>query len=137
MLSVLLEAVERGLSCKIAGMIRHISAVTFPVRDMARSIGFYKMVGFELVYGGDRSSFSSLQASEAFVNLLASPNYESRWSGRTIFRVENVDGHYQGLRARGLAVEVPRNATWGERFFHVTDPDGHELSFAELLPAHL
>jgi uncharacterized glyoxalase superfamily protein PhnB len=25
-----------------------------------------------------------------------------------------------------------RHATrkWGERFFHVTDPDGHELSFA-------
>lgn len=25
-------------------------------------------------------------------------------------------------------------AAWGERFFHITDPDGHELSFAELLP---
>ena len=87
----------------IAGMIRHISAVTFPVRDMARSMGFYKMVGIELVYGGDRSSFSSLQASEAFVNLLASPNCESRWSGRTIFRVENVDGHYRGSASATLS----------------------------------
>jgi uncharacterized glyoxalase superfamily protein PhnB len=25
---------------------------------------------------------------------------------------------------------VPRDAEWGERFFHLTDPDGHELSFA-------
>ena len=25
---------------------------------------------------------------------------------------------------------APRDAEWGERFFHVTDPDGHELSFA-------
>jgi uncharacterized glyoxalase superfamily protein PhnB len=24
----------------------------------------------------------------------------------------------------------PRDAAWGERFFHLTDPDGHELSFA-------
>jgi uncharacterized glyoxalase superfamily protein PhnB len=24
----------------------------------------------------------------------------------------------------------PRDAQWGERFFHVTDPDGHEISFA-------
>jgi hypothetical protein len=24
----------------------------------------------------------------------------------------------------------PRDATWGERHFHVADPDGHELSFA-------
>ncbi len=22
---------------------------------------------------------------------------------------------------------------WGERFFHISDPDGHELSFAESL----
>jgi uncharacterized glyoxalase superfamily protein PhnB len=25
---------------------------------------------------------------------------------------------------------APRDAEWGERFFHLTDPDGHELSFA-------
>jgi hypothetical protein len=25
---------------------------------------------------------------------------------------------------------TPRNAEWGERFFHLTDLDGHELSFA-------
>ena len=24
----------------------------------------------------------------------------------------------------------PRDAKWGERYFHITDPDGHELSFA-------
>jgi hypothetical protein len=25
---------------------------------------------------------------------------------------------------------APRDAEWSERFFHLTDPDGHELSFA-------
>ena len=25
------------------------------------------------------------------------------------------------------------DAPWGERYFHVRDPDGHELSFARLL----
>jgi uncharacterized glyoxalase superfamily protein PhnB len=29
-----------------------------------------------------------------------------------------------------LAPEEPRDAEWGERYFHLTDPDGHELSFA-------
>src|ERR1700737_4496053 len=30
---------------------------------------------------------------------------------------------------------VPHDAEWGERFFHLIDPDGHELSFARpLLP---
>jgi len=45
----------------------------------------------------------------------------------------DVDAHCRVLWARGLMPEPPRNASWGERFFQVTDPDGHELSFAELL----
>ena len=48
-------------------MIQHISAVTFAVSDMARSIEFYKKLGFELLYGGDCAAFSSLKAGEAFV----------------------------------------------------------------------
>jgi catechol 2,3-dioxygenase-like lactoylglutathione lyase family enzyme len=116
-------------------MIQRISAVTFAVRDMARSIEFYGKLGFDLQYGGDRAAFSSLRAGEAFVNLLASPGYERRWWGRAIFRVDDVNAHYRRLQAQGLTIESPQDAPWGERFFHVTDPDGHELSFAELLPA--
>jgi catechol 2,3-dioxygenase-like lactoylglutathione lyase family enzyme len=68
-------------------MIQHISAVTFAVRDMVRSVEFYKKLGFELVYGGGDAAFSSLKASEVFVNLSASPGYEHRWWGRVIFRL--------------------------------------------------
>ncbi len=118
-------------------MIRHISAVTFAVRDMTRSIEFYRKLGFELSYGGDRAAFSSLKAGEAFVNLVASRGYEYRWWGRAIFRVDDVDGHYRALRAQGLELESPRDAEWGERFCHITDPDGHEISFAELLPVRV
>src|SRR4051812_8114938 len=107
-------------------MIQHISAVTFAVRDMACSIEFYKKVGFELLYGGDSATFSSLKAGEAFVNLMMSSEYEHRWWGRAIFRVDDVDEHYRALRAQGLEPQVPTDAPWGERFFHVTDPDGHE-----------
>jgi catechol 2,3-dioxygenase-like lactoylglutathione lyase family enzyme len=116
-------------------MIQHISAATLAVRDMVRSVAFYRKLGFELLYGGERTAFSSLRAGEAFVNLVTSPAYEPRWWGRVIFRVDDVDAHYRMLQAHGLAVESPRDAPWGERFFHVVDPDGHELSFAELLPA--
>lgn len=116
-------------------MIQHISAVTFAVSDMARSIEFYRKLGFQLVYGGDDTAFSSLKAAEAFVNLVPNPRYEHRWWGRVIFRVDDVDAHYRALQAQGLMPEPPRDAPWGERFFHVADPDGHELSFAELLPA--
>ena len=116
-------------------MIRHISAVTFVVRDMARSIEFYGKLGFELVYGGERTGFTSLRAGEAFVNLVARARYEHRWWGRVIFRVDDVDAHHRALQAQGLMPEWPQSASWGERFFHVTDPDGHELSFAEPLLA--
>ena len=49
--------------------------------------------------------------------------------------VDDVDAHYRTLQAQGLEVEAPSDAPWDERFFHVTHPDGHELSFAELLRA--
>jgi len=117
------------------GMIRHIAAATFAVHDMPRSIEFYRKLGFELVYGDERATFSSLKAGDAFVNLVVSPAYEHRWWGRVIFRVADVDGHQRSLQEHGLAAELPRNAPWGERFFHIIDPDGHELSFTELLSA--
>jgi catechol 2,3-dioxygenase-like lactoylglutathione lyase family enzyme len=120
---------------KTTRAIQHISAVTFAVRDMARSIEFYEKLGLELLYGGDRAGFSSLKAGEAFVNLVASSEYKHRWWGRVIFRVDDVDGQYRVLHEQGLEPQPPKDAPWGERFFHVTDPDGHELSFAELLPA--
>jgi len=118
-------------------MIQHISAVTFAVRAMPEALTFYTMLGFTLVYGGPQSAFSTLQAGEALVNLMVTPIYTPTWWGRTIFRVEDVDALYQRVCAQGLTPAAsPQNARWGERYFHLTDPNGHELSFAQLLPAH-
>jgi uncharacterized glyoxalase superfamily protein PhnB len=51
-----------------------------------------------------------------------------------IIHVDDVDGLHARARAAGLAPEAaPRDAEWGERYFHLTDPDGHELSFARPL----
>ena len=113
--------------------VTHISAVTLAVSDMARAISFYKKLGFTLTYGSDTASFSTLQAGDAFVNLSATPNNDQQWWGRVIFRVEDADAHHRALVEAGLPAESPRNASWGERYFHITDPDGHELSFAQLL----
>ncbi|MGA9301834.1 MAG: VOC family protein, partial [Bradyrhizobium sp.] len=41
----------------------------------------------------------------------------------------------RALAAGYQPATVPHDAEWGERFFHLIDPDGHELSFARpLLP---
>jgi catechol 2,3-dioxygenase-like lactoylglutathione lyase family enzyme len=114
--------------------IQHISAVTFAVRDMAVSVEFYEKCGLAVIYGGPDAPFTSLQSGEAYVNLIATPGYKAHWWGRAIFHVDSADEQYRRVTAAGLSPhEPPKDAIWGERFFHITDPDGHELSFAELL----
>jgi catechol 2,3-dioxygenase-like lactoylglutathione lyase family enzyme len=115
-------------------MIQHISAVTFAVRDMQEAIAFYHKLGFTLTYGGPQARFSTLQAGEALVNLTLSPAYQQQWWGRTIFRVDNAQAMHQLALDQGLAPEPLHHGAWGERYFHLTDPHGHELSFAQLLP---
>ena len=113
-------------------MITGISAVTLTTHDMARAVGFYRLLGFEMLYGGEDSGFTSFRAGDGFLNLIAEPA-ERRWSwwGRVIFYDSDVDALHARLVAAGYRTDTaPRDAEWGERFFHVTDPDGHELSFA-------
>src|SRR4051812_48518343 len=60
-----------------------------------------------------------------------------QWSswGRVIFYVADVDELYEHALAAGFSPAMaPRDAEWGERYFHLTDRDGHELSFARPLP---
>ena len=53
------------------------------------------------------------------------------WRGRLIFYVTDVDAFHARALAAGMKPEhEPRDAQWGERYFHLIDPDGHELSFA-------
>jgi uncharacterized glyoxalase superfamily protein PhnB len=48
-----------------------------------------------------------------------------------IFYVDDVDAQYERAVLVGLNPEFsPRDGSWGERYSHILDPDGHELSFA-------
>jgi catechol 2,3-dioxygenase-like lactoylglutathione lyase family enzyme len=116
-------------------MIEGISAVTLATHDMAGAVRFYRLVGFEMLYGGEASGFSSFKAGAGFLNLIRQPA-ETRWAwwGRAIFYVSDVDALHARLVAAGVMPDTePRDAEWGERFFHLTDLDGHELSFARKL----
>jgi catechol 2,3-dioxygenase-like lactoylglutathione lyase family enzyme len=115
--------------------IKSISAVTLATHDMTRAVRFYRALGFTLRIGGERSLFTSLNAGSSYVNITLQPSEQS-WSGwgRVIFYVSDVDAFYEHAIAQGLYPDaVPRDAPWGERYFHISDPDGHELSFARLL----
>ena len=116
-------------------MIEAISAITLATHDMQRSVRFYAALGFDIIHGGESSSFTSFRAGDGYLNVVAQPP-EKRWSwwGRAIFYVGDVDAMYQRALAAGFEPStMPRDAEWGERYFHLTDPDGHELSFARPL----
>ena len=115
--------------------ILSISAVTLATDDMARATRFYSTLGFRLRYGGEESSFTSFTVGTGYLNLIAQPKGQERsWWGRVIFYVSDVDALYQHALAQGLKPNAPpRDAEWGERYFHMTDPDDHELSFAKPL----
>ena len=112
-----------------------ISAVTLATHDMRRAVRFYQGLGFELAYGGEQATFTSFRVGSGFLNLTAeAPHRSWSWWGRIVLHVGDVDALYAQARALGLAPEAaPRDAPWGERYFHLTDPDGHELSFARPL----
>ncbi len=113
--------------------IDHISAVTFAVADMGRAIVFYEKCGFERLYGDAEAEFTSFRAGKGFVNLILTRGHTPKWWGRAIFRVDSADEQYRRLLTAGLVPDSPQDAPWGERYFHIIDPDGHELSFAELI----
>jgi catechol 2,3-dioxygenase-like lactoylglutathione lyase family enzyme len=115
--------------------VEKISAVTFQVTNMQVSVQFYRdVLGMEVICGEEESYFSSLRAREAESAIL---NLEQghpgkRW-GRLILYVTEVDAFWTHLKESGFDPETPEDAAWGERYFHMADPDGHELSFARPL----
>ena len=116
-------------------LLESISAVTLFVADMERSVRFYDALGFEMRYGGAEVDFTSYHIGTGYLNLAlrSADEIHTDW-GRTIVYVGDVDAMHERIVAAGHTPEfVPRDAFWGERYFHVRDPDGHELSFARPL----
>lgn len=116
--------------------IECISAVTLVTRDMASSVAFYEALGMVAVNGGATAAFTSFRAGTGHLNLQAgeiSPAAGAGW-GRVVFWVADVDALHARAVAAGLVPEAaPADAPWGERYFHLRDPDDHELSFARPL----
>ena len=112
-------------------MVEKISAVTLRVANMQASVRFYKdVLGLEIIYGGESSYFTSLRTKDGDTILnLEHGNPAIQW-GRLIFHVADVDRFWANLMENGFHPESPQDASWGERYFHMRDPDGHELSFA-------
>jgi catechol 2,3-dioxygenase-like lactoylglutathione lyase family enzyme len=128
-----------------------ISGVTLSVENMEKSCKFYSRIpGFKIAYGGSNAdSFTIFEIGEdittkMYLNLELRTNNDITIShlnnrrnfGRIIFYTEHVDELYSQFKNDASISELisfenePRDALWGERFFHIRDPDGYQLSFA-------
>ncbi len=128
----------RFRSDKLSAMrptIEKVSAITLQVEHMDKSMHFYRdVLGLEVLYGGAGAGFTSFRIPNRdlpLINLqLGRPTGD--W-GRIIFHVSDVDAFWVHLKQNGFEPDRPQDASWGERYFHMHDPDGHELSFARPL----
>ncbi len=113
--------------------IESISAVTVFTVDMARAVRFFEALGMTRSYGGPQAPFTSFHAGSGYVNVALGRPPERLW-GRAILYVADVDAMYARVLVAGYQPStVPTDAPWGERYFHVRDPDGNEFSFARPL----
>lgn len=129
---------------------------------MEKSCSLYsKIPGFRLTYGGEASdSFTTFELGEGtkatmYLNLERIEDDKGSFDfskkpnlgktrvgegfGRVIFHTENVDKLYSYMKqdeyiSKSIVFEnEPTNAPWGERFFHIREPNGYQLSFAKPL----
>ncbi|MEY2974651.1 MAG: hypothetical protein RIR49_1071 [Actinomycetota bacterium] len=112
--------------------IRRIDAVTLSTHDMAASVAFYSALGFDISFGGPGDGFTTMSAGACHVNLTREGTV-CPW-GRVVFHVDDVDALHAMAVAADLRPDIaPTDATWGERYFAIHDPAGHDLSFARPL----
>ena len=130
-------------------MVYKISAVTLLIRDMKRSCDFYsKIPGFRLVYGGPERLFTSYEIGKntlVYINLQLlksnNRNHDERLKNflKIILHTDDVDSLYLYFKNDKVISSLisfenePTNASWGERYFHIRDPDGYLLSFARTI----
>lgn len=107
----------------------NLNQVTFPSTDVARSIAFYRRLGFRLIVedlptyarfecGGNGSTFS-VHLMEGHVSNPALVVY---------FECEDLDAEVERLRTAGVAFDVlPQDQPWLWREAYLRDPDDNVL----------
>lgn len=100
----------------MSATIETISAITLATHDMARSVAFYRALGFELVYGGPDAAFTSFRVGEGYLNITGeAPDRQWSWWGRVIFHVSDVDALYDRALGNGCTPRPRPAMPSGER----------------------
>ena len=112
----------RNRNAKTIGV--SMEGLTLRVKDVERSLAFYKMIpGVEEIEHRP-GEFALLSVGKGLLGLL------KYGATHVEFGTSNVDGLYQHLKEVGFPLESkPSQKPWGEYTFTVHDPDGHVLEF--------
>jgi lactoylglutathione lyase len=127
---------------------RRIDYVIFYVRDLERSIAFYRdAIGLEFKLRGDGyaefategTKFALFERSNLaeLIGQAAEAEPPSGPSAEVAILVADVDREAERLRAVGVEpLTGPVDRPWGHRTVHVADPDGHVIELAQDIPRH-
>ncbi|MDQ6772562.1 MAG: VOC family protein [Candidatus Dormibacteraeota bacterium] len=110
-----------------------LEGLTLHVQDVERSRRFYERLPGAVLIHERPGEFALLQLGGGRLGLL---NAQYLGGGGPGFHMEistgadAVDAVYEQVRAAGIEPDgPPADRPWGERTFHVTDPDGNRIEF--------
>ena len=118
---------------------RASTAVSLTVKDLSKSMAWYRdVLGFGVgrTYEQDgRLAFVEVKAGDALINLNQDDGAKG-WDrikglGFSIgfWTTEDIDAIAARIKASGGTLDSePVDASWGARFFVLTDPDGYKLA---------
>jgi catechol 2,3-dioxygenase-like lactoylglutathione lyase family enzyme len=132
-----------------SAMTARLDLVGIVVADMARSLAFYRRLGFDLPPGADAEPHveaslpGGLRIAWDTVDTIQSfdPGWRPPAGGHRMalaFACDDpaeVDVNFAGLVAAGYEGHLePWDAFWGQRYAIVMDPDGNPVDFFAPLP---
>ena len=127
--------------------VQKISAITLKIQNMRKEWKFYsKLPGLTTIYGGPDSAFTSFEMKDDFSNAKTYLNLEFTYGlpynknfGRIVIYSDNVDKLYnffkndENIAPFITIMNEPKDGEWGERYFHILDPEEYEISFAQII----
>ncbi|HEY3210925.1 MAG TPA: VOC family protein [Actinomycetota bacterium] len=119
-----------------------VDYVILYVRDLERSISYYRdVIGlpFKFSESGyaefatDGTKFALFERAR-LPQLIGREGTEGEATMEVAFLVEDVDREANRLRQAGVTgLSGPVDRPWGQRTFHLLDPDGHVVELAQEL----
>ena len=116
--------------------IKRIHSNLYFVRDLVRTVDFYRKLGFDVVQSDDTvrvklGDFTLAFMDESRVHIDKEVGMEMKGLGIfTYIEVDDIDEQFRHVVENGIKPSSePTSFPWGKREFAVKDPDGFKIIF--------